>query len=187
MDNSATSDCESTDVEFFTLFDQPGDSQLDTYEYDLSTSDFNLYTEKGKEEISPKSTCENSKDLPPNSPEQRLDSNVNVSVQESVKSTNAGSQERQFSDNEILDFRHQFCLSVSNKKAFCKKIVQKIHNNFLVNELNYCQMKRGEHRNIKKEYFGNYISKKEEILKYLRKNKDQIINQIPELKLINNF
>ncbi|KAK8840323.1 hypothetical protein M9Y10_030879 [Tritrichomonas musculus] len=179
MYNSATSDCESTDVEFFSLFDQPEDW------FDL-TKDFSQ-VEKGKEEISPKSTCENSKDLPPNSPEQRLDSNVNVSVQESVKSANAGSQERQFSDNEILDFRHQFCLSVSKKKAFCKKIVQKIHNNFLVNGLNFFQMKRGEHRNIKKEYFGNYISKKEEILKYLRKNKDQIINQIPELKLINNF
>lgn len=179
MYNSATSDCESTDVEFFSLFDQPEDW------FDL-TKDFSQ-GEKGKEEISPKSTCENSKDLPPNSPEQRLDSNVNVSVQESVKSANAGSQERQFSDNEILDFRHQFCLSVSNKKAFCKKIVQKIHNNFLVNGLNFCQMKRGEHRNIKKKYFGNYISKKEEILKYLRKNKDQIINQIPELKLNNNF
>lgn len=77
----------------------------------------------------------------------------------------------------VQKFKYRFFSILSSKKKFRKKIVQEIHNNFLVKELGFKRMQRDEYRNIS-IYFLNYYSKKDEILNVLEKNKTQIKNQI---------
>ncbi|KAK8871440.1 hypothetical protein M9Y10_007168 [Tritrichomonas musculus] len=82
-------------------------------------------------------------------------------------------------------FKFSFYQIFTTRKKFPKKYVIMIHNQICIN-LNLRSINRDETRSIDL-YFSNFAKHSEKILLYIKNNKNNIIQMIPELKAIMNL
>lgn len=85
----------------------------------------------------------------------------------------------ELSDDEC-DFKYNFYQILTSKKRFAKTIVRDIHNYMSKNYFKFQKMTRNQFRNIDL-YFHDYSKYKEQILIYLKNNKELILKSIQGL------
>lgn len=114
------------------------------------------------------------KDVGTQTKDQEINNNVRSSSTNSSASVQCKKKTKKQLTKEQEEFKKQFFAILTHRKKLRKEIVKKIHNEFLVNNIEgLAIMTRDESRSINL-YFINRIDYQDKIFKVLKEHKDKI-------------